>query len=153
MKQHEQAVLFLKKAAEDEALLDVVLNSQDVTDSIVDFHCQQAAEKASKALLALHGQDIPFKHDIGLLLEKLEKYEKGLIGFEVAAESLTIFATEYRYPNPNAKPLTQDIVDKTVLDADSIVSKATSLILHPSKKNGGCEDGSGGGLAGAPPRP
>ena len=29
------------------------------------YHCQQASEKAVKALLALHGREIPMKHDIG----------------------------------------------------------------------------------------
>lgn len=43
MKAHEQALLFLKKAAEDEALVDEVLNSPRVTDAAVGFHCQQAA--------------------------------------------------------------------------------------------------------------
>jgi len=33
MKQHEQALLFLRKAAEDEALLDEVLTSDRVSDA------------------------------------------------------------------------------------------------------------------------
>jgi len=85
------------------------------------------------------------------LLEKLEKHEKGLIGFEVAAESLTIFATEYRYPSQNAKPLTQAIVDKTVRDATSIVNRAISLISPRSDENNGGGAGCGGGAAGEPP--
>lgn len=144
----EFALSWLRLAEEDLKSARKLLSPPDPIWKTAVYHCQQAAEKASKALLALHGEDIPFKHDIGLLLEKLEKYEKGLIGFEVAAESLTIFATEYRYPNANAKPLTQEIVDKTVRDAESIVSRAISLILHPSEKKDGGGDGSGGGAGG-----
>ncbi len=44
MKQHEQALLFLRKAGEDKPLLDEVLASERVSDASIGFHCQQAAE-------------------------------------------------------------------------------------------------------------
>jgi hypothetical protein len=40
-------LLFLRKAAQDEALLDAVLVSDKVSDEVIGFHCQQAAEKTS----------------------------------------------------------------------------------------------------------
>jgi HEPN domain-containing protein len=43
-------LLFLRKAAQDEALLDAVLESDKVGDEVIGFHCQQAAEKMLKAL-------------------------------------------------------------------------------------------------------
>ena len=52
MKPREQALLLLRKAAQDEALLDRVLESIEVSDEIIGFHCQQAAEKLLKALLS-----------------------------------------------------------------------------------------------------
>ena len=52
MKQREQALLLLAKAAEDEALLDEILASDRVSDAIIGFHCQQSVEKALKALLS-----------------------------------------------------------------------------------------------------
>ena len=45
MKQHEQARLLFAKGCQDEALVDEVLASTQVSDEIVGFHCQQAAEK------------------------------------------------------------------------------------------------------------
>ena len=51
MKRREQALLLLRKAAQDEALLDEVLTSDQVSDKIIGFHCQQAAEKILEALL------------------------------------------------------------------------------------------------------
>ncbi len=45
MKRHEQAGLFLRKAAQDEALLDAVLACDSVSDEVFGFHSQQAAEK------------------------------------------------------------------------------------------------------------
>jgi hypothetical protein len=41
MKQHEQAILFLRKAAQDEALLDEIADSAGVCDEVYGFHCQQ----------------------------------------------------------------------------------------------------------------
>ena len=51
-KRREQALLFLRKAAQDESLLDAVLESAKVSDEVIGFHCQQAAEKMLKALLS-----------------------------------------------------------------------------------------------------
>ena len=55
MKRLEQALLFLRKAAQDEALLDEVMESPQIGDEIIGFHCQQAAEKIIKALLSSKG--------------------------------------------------------------------------------------------------
>jgi len=38
MKKHDQALLYLQKAAEDEALLDEVLHSPRVSDAVIGFH-------------------------------------------------------------------------------------------------------------------
>jgi hypothetical protein len=42
MKRREQALSLLRKAAQDEALLGQVLTSDQVSDEIIGFHCQQA---------------------------------------------------------------------------------------------------------------
>ena len=49
MRQREQALLLIKKAAEDEALLAEILSSRQISDEIFGFHCQQAAEKLAEA--------------------------------------------------------------------------------------------------------
>ena len=59
MRQHEQAMLLVKKAADDEALLAEILSSTHVSDEILGFHCQQAAEKLLKALLSQAGIGYP----------------------------------------------------------------------------------------------
>lgn len=51
IKQREQALLFLK-AAQDEALLEAVIESDKVSNEVIGFHCQHAAEKMLKALLS-----------------------------------------------------------------------------------------------------
>ena len=80
----EQAELFLKKAAEDEALLDIGLVSAQVSDGIFGFHAQQAAEKLLKALLSskqIRLSELPLdRPQIRLLLKKLRSWVETTIG-------------------------------------------------------------------------
>lgn len=68
---------------------------------IICYHCQQAAEKAVKALILSKGaaDEVPKKHDISFLLDQL----KGSIEVEECyydyADSLTPFGVAVRYPS------------------------------------------------------
>jgi HEPN domain-containing protein len=64
MKQHEQALLFIRKAAEDEALLAEVVSAARISNEIFGFHAQQAAEKLLKALLSEFGIPFPRTHNL-----------------------------------------------------------------------------------------
>jgi len=102
MKQREQALLLLHKAAQDEALLDQVLTSDQVSDEIIGFHCQQAAEKILKALLS--DLTVPFRktHEIGALMALLTQAGHPLPeGFE-DLDALTPFGALYRYDDYDA---------------------------------------------------
>ncbi len=97
MKQHEQALLFLKKAGEDEALLDAVLDEPRVADSIFGFHCQQAAEKLLKAWLSQFGARIQKTHDLRALMNLLEAAGHKIPPELCRVDELTPFAVEFRY--------------------------------------------------------
>jgi HEPN domain-containing protein len=71
MKLHEQALLYLDKAAEDEVLVDEVIASPRVSDAVIGFHCQQAVEKLLKALLSHVGVRFRKTHDLRELLDLL----------------------------------------------------------------------------------
>ncbi len=71
MKLHEQALLYLDKAAEDEVLVDEVIVSPRVSDAVIGFHCQQAVEKLLKALLSHLGVRFRKTHDLRELLDLL----------------------------------------------------------------------------------
>ena len=90
MKQHEQALLFLRKAAEDEALLDEVWESDRVSDAIIGFHCQQAAEKLLKALLSERGAIFRRTHDLTELCDLLTDAGHGLPAELAAIDALTL---------------------------------------------------------------
>jgi HEPN domain-containing protein len=97
MKQHEQALLLLRKAAQDEALLDEILDSAKISDEVIGFHCQQAAEKLLKAWLSDLG--VPFRktHEIGSLMHLLAKAGAQLPEELQQLDLLTPFGAVYRY--------------------------------------------------------
>ena len=97
MRQHEQALLFLKKAAEDEALLDAVLAVTSVADATFGFHCQQAAEKLLKALLSELCTRFQRTHDLQELMNLLEGAGHKLPEELRRVDELTPFAVEFRY--------------------------------------------------------
>lgn len=97
MKRREQALLFLRKAAQDESLLDAVLDVETVSDEVYGFHCQQAAEKMLKALLSNAGAAFPKTHDIGALMESLARADNSLPEVFKDLDAFTPFGAIYRY--------------------------------------------------------
>ena len=55
----DHARLLQRKATQDLAVLDRLLDDAAIDDETLGYHAQQAAEKLIKALLALHGHDYP----------------------------------------------------------------------------------------------
>lgn len=66
----ERAKLLLSKAYDDEILLEEIVPNEKITDEIIGFHAQQAAEKLLKALLmarvwmAVECQEKSMHHEI-----------------------------------------------------------------------------------------
>ncbi len=88
----------LLAAAENDALMaKSVLPVPGVTDAGVGMLCQQAVEKAIKAVLSAKGTEFPFTHDLKRLKEFAKKCgidpPATLDGIEV----LTPFARDERY--------------------------------------------------------
>jgi HEPN domain-containing protein len=109
MKRREQAWLLLRKAAQDESLVDEVLDSDKVSDEIVGFHCQQAAEKMLKALLSDAGVAFRKTHELGALMELLARSGEPLPAEFDNLDALTPFGTVYRYDDYDAP----DELDRT----------------------------------------
>ncbi|GHT95311.1 DNA-binding protein [Spirochaetia bacterium] len=61
------------------------------------FQIQQSAEKALKGLLIYYGVEPDFTHNIGMLLEELEKLTDIPSNIKEASE-LTMYAVQTRYP-------------------------------------------------------
>lgn len=97
MRPIDAAMKFLEKAAQDEVLLDKVLHDHDVADEIVGFHCQQAAEKTLKALLAYYQVEFRKTHDLAELIDLLEDNGHPIPVELGDLDKLSPFAVEYRY--------------------------------------------------------
>ena len=90
-------MLFLRKAAQDEALLDAVVESDKVSDEVIGFHCQQAAEKMLKALLSDLGAMFHKTHELGALMDALARSGAPLPSEFENLDVLTPFGAVYRY--------------------------------------------------------
>jgi HEPN domain-containing protein len=97
MTRSEQARLLQRKASQDLAVLDKLLDDQTINDETLGHHAQQAAEKLIKALLALYGHDYPRSHNIGLLLDLLISHGLPLPESFETLQSLTPFGSVFRY--------------------------------------------------------
>ena len=64
-RRHDLAVLLLRKAAEDAA---IVFLDAEIPESIFGFHAQQAAEKLLKAVLIARGVEFPRRHQLRTLM-------------------------------------------------------------------------------------
>ena len=69
--------------------------------NIICYHCQQAAEKAIKAIYIFlqPQQSIPKVHDLSFLLEQMKNMVRIPDSIYDAADSLTPFGIAARYPN------------------------------------------------------
>jgi len=66
---------------------------------VAAYHCQQAAEKAVKAVLVHHGKPYERTHDIEVLVDLAGAVDPGFSQLADAADTLTPYATRFRYPN------------------------------------------------------
>jgi len=111
MRQREQALLLIKKAAEDEALLAEILSSRQISDEIFGFHCQQAAEKLLKAMLSKLGVNFPRTHNLRLLMDLLTDAGHPLPTNLSGIDTLTPYGTLFRY---------EDIPAEVELDREAL---------------------------------
>lgn len=87
----------LALAREDLASAEVLHGAERVSDSPVGFHAQQAVEKALKAAIASRGQEFPFTHDLGVLMQLCEDTGLNLPAALSDADRLSPYAAALRY--------------------------------------------------------
>ena len=124
MKQHEQALLFMRKASEDEALLAEVVSAARISNEIFGFHAQQAAEKLLKALLSEYGVPFPRTHNLRLLMDLLADAGHPLPPSLADIDRLTAYGTLFRYEDlPVETELDRGAVLALVREARSVIEK------------------------------
>lgn len=104
MNQRELALQLLTLAKGDELAADALLDIPEIPEAIVGFHYQQAVEKLLKALLAEREIDFPRTHDLGDLLDLVQRAGFRLPTTLVDLIALTPFAVELRYEASDSVP-------------------------------------------------
>ena len=84
------------------------------------FDAQQAAEKAIKGLLIHLQQDFPYIHDLGELLDRLEKAGQDVPLRIKQVVDLTDYAVATRYPGV-IEPVTQEEYEEALAITEEVV--------------------------------
>lgn len=96
---HELVAKWIDLARADLAYAEASLGFGAAFHDKVCFHCQQAAEKALKALLTALGLRTPKTHDLRALAAQLSRSLPHLLEDLSEVVDLTDYAVEIRYPD------------------------------------------------------
>lgn len=92
------------KADNDLRAVEMLLEGENPPLDVVCFHCQQAAEKYLKGLLAGEGIAPPHVHDLGRVVTELTFRGFPAASLQQTAESLNPYAAEVRCPETFCVP-------------------------------------------------
>jgi len=93
------------------------------------FHCQQAVEKALKALLTHHDHLFRQTHDIGELGLACLEHEPSLEALLRESAPLTEYAWRFRYPGDVFEPDRQEVESALEL-AGRVVAEVTAAVAE-----------------------
>ena len=91
------------------------------------FHCQQAAEKAIKAVYQHKGWTFRYTHDLDDLLTGLRQQGQEFPPEVQEASLLSNYAWEARYPGLN-EPITDEEYSEAIHQAEQVVTWAEHII-------------------------
>jgi len=112
----EEVKAWLHKAASDLLAARILIEHSTLALGPAAFHCQQAVEKALKAFLVYKGVLFDRVHNLVYLLDLCETIEPDFAALRDAAERLTPYAVEVRYPG--------DILELPVQEAQQALTAA-----------------------------
>jgi HEPN domain-containing protein len=126
-----EAAAWLAKARIDLRAARADLNASPPITSDALFHCQQAVEKALKGFLAANEKPLKRIHDLESLGQLVLSVAPALRDVISGAYSLSIYASEFRYPGESPEP------DLTTAEAGiEIAFGAVAAIASLMEKNG-----------------
>lgn len=111
---------WLAKAEDDLSAARLILGGSLHSWDTSSFHAQQAAEKALKALLVRYQINFRKSHDIGELLQLAEQRVPEISAQLGAANTLTPYAVDARYPGP--EPVTKAEAERHADLADRVLT-------------------------------
>lgn len=118
---------WLKFAEEDLQFAQYAKNmpSENNPYRLIAFHAQQCAEKSLKAFLVSHNRQIPYTHNIGILLEICATVLPSLAHKLKEAYKLSPYAITARYPVED-----EEVDQRDALEAIRIAEKVNREILE-----------------------
>lgn len=108
--------MLLEAARQDEAACRLLSASAEITDAIIGFHAQQAAEKSIKSVLSHHGVEFRRTHDLIALLDLLQDNTLAPAPHAEWLDELNPYAVEARYGTINPDGLNRQHVLGVVAD-------------------------------------
>ena len=123
------AAQWIKKANDDLIVAHHVFeNIHPKQLDICCYHCQQASEKALKAVLIFHEavDEIPYTHNLKLLLSDCLPLHESFEALNKDCAALTPYATQTRYPGN--KEITEKETAAALQKAERIVNFCACLI-------------------------
>jgi HEPN domain-containing protein len=138
--QHDLAEQLLQRASDDEAAARAMLPVETVTDMIVAMLAQQGVEKSMKAVLAAHGVDFPFTHDIGGLAKICKEADVPLPDDLGEADQLTPYAGALRYDAEDPKLVDRATALRWATAAVAWARAQVEAIDAPTAEAGNHED-------------
>ena len=120
---------WLTKSEHDLQAAQLLFDSQASLLDVVVYHCQQAVEKALKGYLTY--QDLTFQktHNLSVLLGSCIAFNQNFSDFYEVAETLTPYATEFRYPNDIIEPEREE-AEQAIAMADTVVKFVIETIRY-----------------------
>jgi HEPN domain-containing protein len=100
----QEAESWLQRAHDDLGAARKLLSGNDPFAATAAYHCQQAAEKALKAVIVGAADAPPKTHDLRVLIARCIRIDPALAGLRDACDELTPYATEFRYPTETQDP-------------------------------------------------
>lgn len=107
----QEANAWLAKARRDLDSARRLLSDTPPYRDTAAYHCQQAAEKAIKAVLCARGTPFPRSHDLTMLVSLAADALSDVHRLADGAATLTPYATLYRYPDAVMEPDDADVAE------------------------------------------
>jgi len=123
----EEIMAWLRKARRDMDSAERLLADNPPYRDTAAYHCQQAGEKAIKAMLTAAGLNFPKTHDLTMLVNLAAGKFGDMGAMTDAAIILTPYATLYRYPGAALEPDDTDIQE--ALEAAKAMLEGADRIL------------------------
>lgn len=118
---------WMAKARSDLGTARKLASGPDAYLDTAIYHCQQAAEKAIKALLVEHDLRFEKTHDLEVLIARAIPVAPGLSDLLDPADLLTPYAVAYRYPGDDLIPTAEEFA-AALKAAEEIVARIDSLV-------------------------